>query len=92
MIPWHHHTITPTRGEHRVTAIIGIPCDKETQWSTGWMLLDGIYFWHPERAQFVSERSGKPPGKPHWYCLEDDLVAHLSARAHLAENGHGGRL
>lgn len=88
MIPWHPHTQPPA--EHGVTAIIGIRTGNQVDPARRWMLVPGVYAWDADTQWWRSEQ-----GEHHltfsqyWYCLESDLLAHLSARAHLAENGHG---
>lgn len=88
MIPWHPHTQPPS--EHGVTAIVGVDTGNSEEPGNRWMLVPGLYYWDEARADWRSETSGgRIAYKRYWYCLESDLLAHLSARAHLAENGHG---
>lgn len=88
MIPWHPHTQPPA--EHGLTAIIGVSTGNAIEPGKRWMIVPGIYYWHAERGEWCSEQTEhRLTYREHWYCLEDDLLAHLSARAHLAENGHG---
>ena len=88
MIPWHPHTQSPA--ERGVTAIIGIRVGYQVEPAKGWMIVPGTYFWRAEHGKWINEQSGQRLMYPeYWYCLENDLLGHLSARAHLAENGHG---
>lgn len=89
MIPWYPHT-SLDKLEHGATAIIGIRTGNAVEPGNRWMLVPGIYHWHAEREAWLCEQSGHAlTFTSYWYCLESDLLAHLSARAHLAENGHG---
>lgn len=90
MIPWHPHSHPPPA--HGATALIGIRTGNavDPELCKRWMLVPGIHYWHAERSAWLSEQSGQPCNYPeYWYCLEEDLLAHLSARAHITENGHG---
>lgn len=88
MIPWQPHTKHPA--DHGATAILGIRTGNVVEPGRGWMIVPGIYYWHAERGEWLSEQSGhRLTYRQYWYCLESDLLAHLSAQAHSAGNGHG---
>ncbi len=84
MIPWHPHTEPPAG-----TFATAILARRDLDHPGEWMLMPDIFKWSAPDG-WTAERNGvRPHVGEFWYCLEDDLLAHLRAFVQTARNGHG---